>query len=55
MGGVFVVTKAFRILETDFVVRALVDRSVMPDGLLYRFWQGRSIRSLEGRSATTAA
>ena len=37
------------------VATLLVDRSVMPDGLLYRFWQGRSIRPLEGRPATTGA
>ena len=46
---------AVEIIAAGAWLGALVDRSVMPDGLLYRFWQGRSIRPLEGRPATTAA
>jgi hypothetical protein len=55
MTGVFVVTKPFSILGSTFEVGALLDRSILPDGLLHRFWIGRHIRPLEGFSATGEA
>ncbi len=51
MSGVFTVVRAFHILGSHFPVGVLLDRSVMADGLLYRFWQGRNIRPLETAAA----
>jgi hypothetical protein len=47
MTGTFVVVRAFHALGTDFPVGALVDRTVMSDGLLFRYWRGRDLQPLE--------
>jgi hypothetical protein len=52
-GGIFQVVRAFTALGSAFQEGALVDASILPAGLLTRFWQGRNIRPLE--AATVAA
>jgi hypothetical protein len=52
-GGVFQVERPFTALGSSFAVHQLLDASLLPVGLLERFWKGRSIRPLEG--ATVAA
>jgi hypothetical protein len=44
MGGLFEVVKPFVILGSAFERGQLVDRTVMPDGLLERFWVGKHLQ-----------
>jgi hypothetical protein len=46
--GVFEVVKGFSYLGTQFTEGMLLDRSVLPDGALYRFQIGRNLRAVEG-------
>jgi hypothetical protein len=52
--GTFEVVRDFDYRGTRFTRGMLIDRSVLPDGSLYRFLIGRDLRVLED-SATVAA
>jgi hypothetical protein len=54
MGGLFLVVKEFNYLGTQFTPGMLLDRTVLPDGVLYRFQLGRDLRAVED-AATVAA
>jgi hypothetical protein len=47
MQGTFEVMRDFDYLGTRFTRGMLIDRSVLPDGALYRFQVGRDLRVLE--------
>jgi hypothetical protein len=55
--GTYEVVKPFNYLGTEFRQGALINRDVLTDGCLYRFWLGRNLRSLDGpaRATVTAA
>jgi hypothetical protein len=55
--GTYEVVKPFTYLGTEFRQGALINRDVLTDGCLYRFWLGRDLRSLDGpaRATVTAA
>jgi hypothetical protein len=52
--GIYEVARAFHVLGSDFAVGALLDRSLLPDGLLHRYWLGRAIRPVEGAAVAVA-
>jgi hypothetical protein len=54
MEGLFVVLRDFTYLGTEFKRGQLVDRSVLPDGVLYRCQLARELRAVED-SASVAA
>jgi hypothetical protein len=47
MEGLFEVVKEFSYLGTQFTRGMLLDRTVLPDGVLYRFQLGRDLRAVE--------
>jgi hypothetical protein len=47
MEGLYEVVRNFSYLGTEFARGMLVDRSVLPDGALYRFQLGRDLRVVE--------
>jgi hypothetical protein len=51
VSGVFTVVRPFTALGSSFAVHQLVDASLLPVGLLERFWKGRDLRPLEGAVA----
>jgi hypothetical protein len=51
LGGLFTVAKDFTALGSEFKAGQLVDRSILPDGLLFRHAAGRAIRQVEGAMA----
>ena len=48
MVGVYEVVRRFDLMGSAFEVGALLDRSLLCDGVLYRHWVAHSIRPLEG-------
>jgi hypothetical protein len=54
MGGLYEVVRGFHALGSDFAPGALVDRSILCDGMLHRYFLGRAIRPLEGPAVAAA-
>jgi hypothetical protein len=55
MSGLFETVREFQWLGTTFAPGALVDRTILSEGMLHRFWQGKTVRPVsEGRAAFAA-
>jgi hypothetical protein len=54
MEGLFEVMKTFTYFGMEFPLGMILDRSLLPDGCLNRFLQGRNIRVLDGPAVAAA-
>jgi hypothetical protein len=55
LGGLFETVREFEWLGSKFPAGALLDRTILAEGMLHRFWQGKTIRPVsEGRAAVAA-
>lgn len=55
MNGLYEVLKAFDFLGVRFERGALINRDIMPLGILHRFWLGKAIPLVENAAKSAAA